>query len=56
MTWHFPENKDEDENEPFVIEGTTATVLYYAAVWLFITGLWKTLEVLAFLGRLIRWP
>jgi hypothetical protein len=56
MTWHYPEKKNDDEDEPFVIEGPAATALYYAAVWLFVTGLWKTLEVLAFFGGLIKWP
>lgn len=55
MTWHYPDNDDNDK-EPFVIEGTAATVITYAVAWFLIAGLWKTLEVLAFLGRLIKWP
>jgi hypothetical protein len=54
MTWHYPDNGDKDE--PFVIEGTSATILYYAAIWFLVTGIWKTLEVLSFLGKLIKWP
>lgn len=54
MTWHYPDNGDE--KEPFIIEGPMATVITYAAVWFLIAGAWKTLEVLAFLGRLITWP
>lgn len=58
MTWHYPENhnRNDDEEEAFVISGTAATVIYYAAIWFFITGLWKTLEVLSFVGGAIRWP
>lgn len=54
MTWHFPDN--DDDKEPVIIDGPLADIIFYGAVWFLITGLWKTLEVLAFLGRLIRWP
>lgn len=53
MTWHYP---DDPDDEPFVIEGTAATVVTYAVVWFLLAGLWKTLEVLSFIGGLIRWP
>lgn len=53
MTWHFPEEPDD---EPIVIEGWAVTAITYSVVWLLIAGLWKTVEVLGFLGRLIQWP
>jgi hypothetical protein len=45
-------NNDYDD-DPYVIEGTTATVLFYVATWFFVAGLWKTLEVLAFLTKFL---
>lgn len=54
MPWHFPDQ--DDDEEPVVIEGWAATAIFYGAVWLLITGLWKTIEVLGVLGRLIKWP
>lgn len=53
MPWHYP---NDDEEEPVVISGTAATIIYYAAIWLFVSGLWKTFEVLAHIGGLLRWP
>ena len=45
--------KHEDEDEPFVIEGPMATFLMYFAAWLAICGMWKTIEVLAFLAKFL---
>lgn len=55
MTWHFPDNGD-DEEEVFVISETAANLIYYSAIWFIVAGVWKTLEVMAFLGGLIKWP
>ena len=42
-----------DDPDPVIIEGTTATVLMYLAAWFFIAGLWKTIEVFAFIAQFL---
>lgn len=42
-----------DDDEPFVIQGPTATILLYTAVWFFVAGLWKTIEVFAFIATFL---
>lgn len=48
MTWHFPEGWDGDDK----IE----RIITYVVIWFLLAGLWKTLEVFAFLGKFIKWP
>ena len=45
--------KNDYDDDPYVIEGTSATILMYAAAWFFIAGVWKTIEVLAFFAKFL---